>query len=222
VHAADSTIWDVADPARPHQLSAVEGGSLYQQGASVSPDGSRLAAVNKGVTAISDITDRRAPRLEFRLDTPGATVVSFTAGNATLVTGDETGALRVWRRDGAQFRQLGSARRHTGAIGGIGAHPRQPWIATGGQDGTVRLWDLTDPAHPAELAVYNHGGLYAAASIWFSRDGKTLATADASSIRLWNVDLDDTLNRLCDLSADITPDEWSAYLPGRPYDPPCR
>ena len=218
----DPTLWDVTDHGRPRRLSTLKADAYQQQSLAISPSGQRLVVVDAGVTVVYDISDPTAPTPAFHGLTPGAKVAAFAGGEDTIVTGDDGGRLRVWRADHGQFVEIGSAERHTGSIGGIGTHPAQPWVATGGEDGTVRLWDLLDPAHPAELAVYRHGGLYRAASIWFSPDGRTLATAGSSSIRLWDVDLAGTLGQLCDLSPDITPAEWSAYLPALPYDPPCR
>jgi WD40 repeat protein len=60
-------------------------------------------------------------------------------------------------------------------------------LASGDGDGTVRLWDVTDPAHPAELGrpLTDTWSVFAVA---FSPDGHALATADANGeIRLWDV-----------------------------------
>ncbi|HEX3189574.1 MAG TPA: hypothetical protein VHS30_07280, partial [Streptosporangiaceae bacterium] len=60
-------------------------------------------------------------------------------------------------------------------------------LASGGYDNTVRLWNVSDPAHPSPL-----GQLLAAnsplASVRFSPDGHTLATTTINGVtRLWRI-----------------------------------
>jgi WD40 repeat protein len=62
-------------------------------------------------------------------------------------------------------------------------------LASGGADGRVQLWDITDPAHPQAIGqplTSGHSGDVATA-IAFSPDGHTLASVSLDgTIRLWN------------------------------------
>nr|WP_052479033.1 serine hydrolase [Kibdelosporangium sp. MJ126-NF4]CEL21711.1 High-affnity carbon uptake protein Hat/HatR [Kibdelosporangium sp. MJ126-NF4]CTQ92492.1 High-affnity carbon uptake protein Hat/HatR [Kibdelosporangium sp. MJ126-NF4] len=55
-------------------------------------------------------------------------------------------------------------------------------LATAGNDNTARLWDITDPRNPNELATLtgHTSGLFGAI---FSPDGTTLATSGGTSVR---------------------------------------
>jgi WD40 repeat protein/transcriptional regulator with XRE-family HTH domain len=61
-------------------------------------------------------------------------------------------------------------------------------LASGGDDGTVRLWNVVDPTHPTPLGrpLFGHTG--AVNAVVFSSDGHILASGnDDHTIRLWNV-----------------------------------
>ncbi|HXY64018.1 MAG TPA: TIR domain-containing protein, partial [Mycobacterium sp.] len=61
-------------------------------------------------------------------------------------------------------------------------------LASGSTDATVRLWNLTDPAHPAPLGAPLTGHTGPVFGVAFSPDGHTLASASAdASVQLWNL-----------------------------------
>ena len=76
----------------------------------------------------------------------------------------------------------------TGAATSVAFSPDSHTLATGRHDGTVRLWDVTDPAHPHLLGSPLTGGTLGIESIAFSPDGRTLASGDSDgTLRTWNV-----------------------------------
>ena len=61
-------------------------------------------------------------------------------------------------------------------------------LAAGSGDGTVWLWNLTDPARPARLGQPLTGPDDAVISVAFSPDGRTLAAGSGDgTVWLWNV-----------------------------------
>ncbi|MGH3874897.1 MAG: TIR domain-containing protein, partial [Pseudonocardiaceae bacterium] len=76
----------------------------------------------------------------------------------------------------------------TGAENGVAFAPDGRTVATAGQDGTVSLWDLTNPAQPSRIGQPLAGHTGAVTSVTFSPDGRTLAAASADqTVRLWDV-----------------------------------
>ncbi|WP_373199382.1 WD40 repeat domain-containing serine/threonine protein kinase [Mycobacterium marinum] len=61
-------------------------------------------------------------------------------------------------------------------------------LASGGENGNIQLWNLTDAAHPGPLGPPLQGHSAGVVSIAFSPDGHTLASgSDDGTIRLWNL-----------------------------------
>jgi WD40 repeat protein len=76
---------------------------------------------------------------------------------------------------------------HTGPVTSVAFSPNGHTLATGSEDATARLWNVTDSTHPIPLGqLVGHTG--PVASVAFSPDGHTLATSsDDKTARLWNV-----------------------------------
>ncbi len=63
-------------------------------------------------------------------------------------------------------------------------------LASGGDNGNVRLWDVADPAHPRLLGRSLTGGTGVVYSVAFSRDGHTLASGTyGGAAQLWNLNV---------------------------------
>ncbi len=77
---------------------------------------------------------------------------------------------------------------HTNTVKAVAFSPDGYILATGSADKTVRLWNLTDPAHPTPLGPPLTGHTNEVSAVAFSPDGHTLATGSADkTVRLWNV-----------------------------------
>ncbi len=74
---------------------------------------------------------------------------------------------------------------HPAPISAVAWSPTGRSVATGSEDGSVRLWDPTSSATEAKSIRLQLGG--AVRALAFTRDGKTLATgSDDQTARLWN------------------------------------
>ena len=121
----------------------------------------RLRSTDVSLAAQLDLTAYRMR------PTPDLYTALITAGNAALST-PLTG--------------------HTSTIDAVAFSPDGHTLATGSFDSTVRLWNVSDPAHPTPLGPPLTGHTKSVNAVTFSPDGHTLATGSFdSTVRLWNV-----------------------------------
>src|SRR5437867_8482854 len=94
--------------------------------------------------------------------------------------------------------------------------------STAGWPATIRLWDVTDPAHPRPLGQVVTGSSTAVDSVAFSPGGRTLATANLDGTTLlWNLNVQYAIQRICAAAGGLTPRQWNQYIPQLPYEPSC-
>ena len=86
-----------------------------------------------------------------------------------------------WKYGRCSIRTL---KGHTGPVSAVAFTEDGRRLATGADDKTVRLWDVTTGAEARSFAGHTH----ALSSLAFTRDGQWLASGDADSkVKIWDV-----------------------------------
>ena len=120
--------------------------------------------------------------------------VAFSPDSKLLATIDDGGELRLWDvTDPAHPRPAGQPLPgSTAPVNSVAFSPGGRTLAAGGghgpdSKGTLRLWDVTDPAHPRPASQPLPGSTVLTA-VAFSPGGHTLAAGGREgTVRLWDV-----------------------------------
>ena len=142
-----------------------------------------------------------------------ANQLTFAADERTIAAATQNG-VALW--NAADGRPLGRVSISGGAFS-IAISPDGGYLATGGRDQSVRVWQL--PAF-AEVARFEMGGN--ATRVAFSPDNELIAAASSDrTARVWRWRTDPSRDACSRLSRNLTHEEWRRYLGDLPYRSTC-
>ena len=189
---------------------------------------------NEGQKIDSDI-------LEFSKGGIGSILdIDFSNDGDSLVAVGENGPIRLWKINADKKIKVESSRLLSGHAGGTTAlafNPELGYLATGGKDGLVRVWDLEDrTSESANLAGIDADVM----SLSWRKDGKQLAVSykhssytseDLSNkhshgvVTLWHWDLSRISEIVCNTTwRTLDKNEWNNWIKpvsGHSYEPAC-
>jgi WD40 repeat protein/DNA-binding SARP family transcriptional activator len=186
-------VWDLESGEARRVLV---GHSDFVLSAAFSPDGTLLASGSRDCTVrLWDVNTGRQERVLTGHD-GWVNAVAFSPGGQILASASEDGTIRLWElpnddrpgtdRDVVPHSHAGDVRvmqGHEAGVQAIAFAPGGRTLASGGNDHTVRLWDVA--AGQERHVLRGHTNWVRATT--FSPDGRQLASGGWDhSLRLWN------------------------------------
>jgi WD40 repeat protein len=223
-------LWNVASPANAVPIGQpLTGSSASGQIYSVafSPDGHTLAAgAFNGTIALwnvaspADATLIGQPLTE---STNNIFTLAFSPDGKTLAVSGADDNIGLWNvADPARASRIARLTGPTNAIQALAFSPDGKTLAAGSGDDTIWRWNFTRRTDAAVIGqpFSDASSVFALA---FSPDSHALAAGSADgTAQIWDLNVDNAITRICAVSSDnLTPQQWAAYIPQLPYDPPC-
>ncbi|MEA2599418.1 MAG: hypothetical protein QOF89_410 [Acidobacteriota bacterium] len=146
-----------------------------------------------------ELTIDEAPPL-----TEAVTALAFSPNGEWLAMADGNGKARLWK-DG-----FGKLLENQDPKVRLLAFSPDGHLASGGEEGSLQLWDLGNPSG-VPIAWKGHAG--PVHSISFPKNGKELITT-GQSVRHWTMDADKLIGLACEKAGrNLTQEEWDRHAP---------
>jgi WD40 repeat protein len=193
-----------------------------------SPDGRTVVAGSTDLTIRAwDITDRNHPTRSPTVITGHTAAFASPAispDGKTLAIGGQDQTIWPWDiADPLNATPIGSPLHSPSNAAQVAFSPDGKTLASGSDDGSVLLWDVADREHPAAMgdSLIPPGAASRTRAV-FDPQGRLYAASRDGTIRIFNLDTDNT-KRICASTRNVlTEQRWNQILPSPPYNAPCQ
>ena len=186
-------LWDVGDLDHPRALGeALHGPEDRVLSVEFSPDGRLLAAGSRdGSVWLWDVSNAQRPTLlaEPMREAEGAAQAVAFGPDGLLAVADAAQAAHLWRLETADGAPTHVARIPVPSrVNAIAFAPDAPVLATGSNDGLLRMWSVSNPSRPVMVAEPLEVSENWINAMSFAEEGQTVAIASSSNnVHVWDL-----------------------------------
>jgi WD40 repeat protein len=124
--------------------------------------------------------------------------LAISKDSSIIAGGCEDGKIRFWKVKSKTSLRLTNVfigltqeeEKHKGKINSVAFSHNAPILASGGDgdDGTVRLWDVSDPKEPKLIRILGHHSSAVNSVAFSSKDPILASGSDDHSIKIWDIE----------------------------------
>ncbi len=175
-------VWQVATGVRVRNINAHSTGGRV---VCFSPDGTLIATGGWDGTVRLWNASTGAPVRTLMGHSNGVFSVAFSSNSQTVAVGDGNGNIRLWQvSNGNQIATLSSA--HFGEVSALAWAPTGNRFASGGTDGTIKIWSQQGGTWQTERTIEG-AHLLTISGLAYRSDGIQLFSASwDGTIKVWN------------------------------------
>lgn len=143
-----------------------------------SPEGTRLAGLNNEQLIVWDLI---SGQLVFNTSRLGALFIFYSADKTEVYTVDNAGLITIYDAEAGRAKEsLPGQPRFNGQTA---YYTDEGWLALGGLDGTVKVWDVANRTSIVTIEAHK----LQITALAFSADGERLATGSGDQVvKIWN------------------------------------
>ncbi|KZM73333.1 WD40 repeat domain-containing protein [Nocardia terpenica] len=183
-------LWTLTDTGPPTTLgNAIRGHNNSVTSVAFGPDGTVLASAGYDQTIrLWDIHDPKQPRPLSVLNISAPVLsIAYTRDGHSIITADENGQLTLADvTDPATPRIREQIPAHADAINALATSTDGARVASGSDDGTLRIWSLADPQHLRPIGEPLTASV-AVKSLALGPDDQLVAGTVDGTVRMWSL-----------------------------------
>ncbi|HEX6399855.1 MAG TPA: WD40 repeat domain-containing protein, partial [Actinomycetota bacterium] len=180
----------VLDVRRGNEVMSV--GVEFAIDTALDPEGDRVAVMTYFGRISTYVLDVRSGKVSLRLDAqnccaiPQSRGVAWSPDGRSIATTNE-GAALVWDAAGGRLRH--TLRGHTGAVLAVAWSPDSSRLATGGSDGTAKVWEVGLGNAEELLSLASQEMKSGIVGVTFSPDATRVMAGDKAitAVNVWNI-----------------------------------
>ncbi|MEM7801905.1 MAG: WD40 repeat domain-containing protein, partial [Chloroflexota bacterium] len=221
----DGTIrlWDLTQPGVVPESIILHSHYWPTAAVTFSPGGDQLYALSSDGHIWQWRLDKATPTLEKELQILAETnffKAAFSPDGAYLATTFLDGQLLLFDLTSERVASDPpiSLKGHESMVQEIVFSPDGRSLASGAEDGTIRIWELASSGPPYLLEGHSNQVI----SMAYAPDGETLYSLGfGDGVRVWST-TKGVAEGICErVKRNMTWPEWETFLPGRPYEKTC-